>query len=116
MAFFVIDKIRINTLYVDAKFSFLFSFLLFGVKSVRLLSINARIILKRHYMKTKSLKKSRTLWWNVIGLSVLLLSAPEFADLKIVSPELIATLVALGNIALRFVTKTGLSVTTKHGE
>lgn len=58
----------------------------------------------------KKAYKSKTIWFNVLALCSLLLNSPELANLVPVSPETMLSIVGIGNIILRSVTKTGISV------
>ncbi len=55
--------------------------------------------------------KSKTLWFNAIGLLIVI--AEYFGQINIITPELLALILLLGNGVLRMVTTSGIEKSIK---
>jgi len=65
-------------------------------------------------MNTKSIVKSKTLWFNLAAIVVLVLNSPEFANLFEIDATIMAAIITVVNILLRLVTNKALTLKEKQ--
>lgn len=59
--------------------------------------------------RTKEWWRSKTLWWNVAAIALLVLQGLGAGEVRL-EPEIVALIAALVNVILRFATDTKLEV------